>query len=407
MSDVFQGPGSWMASDGKWYAAEHHPDEAYRQRYAAPTAPAPLPEPVVELVDTPQVSEPAVTVSEPAVAEADAMAVLRPEAEHSVVDETQAQVEQVLAREALTQHDHQATHPVPAAIHETAEHTIPPTVTSAMPQAYAAETAEMSSAQLKAEMDAVAEQRAAMAEPVTEPVAVRPVDPVQPNPEPNEVVERPRAEPQTFSVASTSFTSPPKPERTEFPDSRPPSVVEAPPRQSVGRTEVEIEPRGEVAEKPKLTVAPPIEPYRSQSTDIVPYDGPVSFGVPTARDRVVSAVLFVCGIALIVASFLNWTVGDVVQTGWERQDGIITIVAGIIGASMAGPIFVGFRHVVPKAVSIVSGVVAVIVLGLVAVNSVLGPTSSGVDFGLGFFIALAGAVFMIIAGASDKGEEIY
>ena len=41
MSDVFEGPGWWMASDGKWYAPERHPDPAYRERFLTP-------EPIVE-----------------------------------------------------------------------------------------------------------------------------------------------------------------------------------------------------------------------------------------------------------------------------------------------------------------------------------------------------------------------
>ena len=33
MSDVFEGPGWWMASDGKWYPPEDHPDDQYRSRF--------------------------------------------------------------------------------------------------------------------------------------------------------------------------------------------------------------------------------------------------------------------------------------------------------------------------------------------------------------------------------------
>lgn len=33
MSDTPTGPGSWQASDGRWYPASDHPDPAYRQQY--------------------------------------------------------------------------------------------------------------------------------------------------------------------------------------------------------------------------------------------------------------------------------------------------------------------------------------------------------------------------------------
>ena len=36
MSDVFEGPGWWMASDGKWYPPKDHPDEGYRNRFSTP-----------------------------------------------------------------------------------------------------------------------------------------------------------------------------------------------------------------------------------------------------------------------------------------------------------------------------------------------------------------------------------
>lgn len=43
MSDVSQGPGWWLASDGKWYAPEQHPN--YVAPPPAPTPPPPAPPP--------------------------------------------------------------------------------------------------------------------------------------------------------------------------------------------------------------------------------------------------------------------------------------------------------------------------------------------------------------------------
>ena len=57
MSDVNQGPGWWMASDGKWYPPHTHPDA---QAPAAPTAPATTGAP-----DSPPVPEPGVAATLP------------------------------------------------------------------------------------------------------------------------------------------------------------------------------------------------------------------------------------------------------------------------------------------------------------------------------------------------------
>ena len=464
MSDVFQGPGSWMASDGKWYPPEFHPDEAYRNRFAVPVVEPELsPQPVVQMAtatgpsevgqqqqEAPEVGS--VQPVQPVVVEPMQPVVVEPErpevvlapapesvattthqlpdeAELAAADPHQIKVEQLLARQAEAEHTYQATNAVPPIAHETAEYVVEPrSTTNGMSTPYVAETAELSAAQLEAEMVAVDEQRAALAEAAdaaeASPVAPTPesigrpqesatpttdaTSPAVPtDPAPVEVAEPPAVERQTFSVAPRKSADPVPvaQERPQFTETRPASVVEPPPRQSVGRTEVELDRPPEVPKKSEFRISTaPVTAQPSMSTDLVPYVGP-AYGAPSTRDRVVSATLFLSGVALIVGSFLNWTIGDVMQSGWQRGDGIITMVAGVIGSSMAGPIFVGFRHVAPKAVAITVGVVAVIVLGLVAVNSVLGPSASGVDFGLGYFITLAGAAFMILAGVTDKGEE--
>ncbi|HUI03652.1 MAG TPA: RDD family protein [Acidimicrobiales bacterium] len=45
MSDVSQGPGWWMASDGKWYPPERHPDYVAPAPPPPPAAPPPAPPP--------------------------------------------------------------------------------------------------------------------------------------------------------------------------------------------------------------------------------------------------------------------------------------------------------------------------------------------------------------------------
>ena len=46
MSDTSQGTGWWLASDGKWYAPDRHPDPAYRSRFQLTLPPPTLPPPV-------------------------------------------------------------------------------------------------------------------------------------------------------------------------------------------------------------------------------------------------------------------------------------------------------------------------------------------------------------------------
>ena len=43
MSDISQGDGWWVASDGKWYAPEQHPDYVAQTPDTPATAPAPGP----------------------------------------------------------------------------------------------------------------------------------------------------------------------------------------------------------------------------------------------------------------------------------------------------------------------------------------------------------------------------
>ena len=86
------------------------------------------------------------------------------------------------------------------------------------------------------------------------------------------------------------------------------------------------------------------------------------------------------------------------ETGWERGDGIATVLAGVVGSAMAGPIFVGFRHALPKATAIIAGLVGVAVVGLAAVNAGA--------IGLGMYVELGAAVVMVIAASADQGDSL-
>ncbi len=427
MSDVFEGPGWWIASDGKWYPPEHHPDERYRARFAAPDEqpivepPLPSLESVIEPeVDVPEISViPHITpgdtetivladldLQSPVEAQEFPTVELRPEPD--VAEKTSSFSDLARAGDSTEQSVLEQASPAADQTHTT--------------QMNIAETAELSGADLANEMTRVDEQRATMASatdtvPVdsptidsstadspagqataavqTPPVASQPAvdnEPLPTEPSP------------TFSVASREFTEG-LPERPVFDDTLAPSVVEAPQRESIGHTEIEIDrpidttiPTGGSlgAAKMGASVTP------STSTALVHVPNAPLIGIATPRDRLISTLLFIGGVTMIVGSFLNWTAGDLVQSGWERGEGIVTVLAGILGASMGGPIFVGFRHAVPKAVAIISGAVALVVLGLVAVNSVT--NTPGIDFGVGIYVVAAGAVLTLIAGIADQGE---
>ena len=216
--------------------------------------------------------------------------------------------------------------------------------------------------------------------------------------------------PPTFSVASKAFTDPEP--RPTFETTRSPSVVDpletSPskeshnvPPSSVGAFHVEVASISD--QEPTDTTTPSVD--MAQPIDFAPVHIP-PVGLATARDKIVAVVLFCSGVAMVVGTFLDWTVGAVIETGWERGDGLIVIIAGIVGASMAGPIGVGIRHVVPKALPILAGVVTVAVLGLVAVTQVFETRDNDIDFGIGFFVVLAGSILMIVAGVADQGDEL-
>ncbi len=453
MSDVFEGPGWWMASNGKWYPPENHPDERYRARFAMPApvvddAQTPLePPPVPEQVHRqPEEEIPEQSVSEHT--ETTTLLDLQQQSPASYSGPPEQSTEPDFPSvELRSEPDTAAT---PTSFTELARPT-----NQVLDQAAVAETAELSGTDLANEMARVAEQRAAEqerakaavyqavahrpddAEPAdAEPAAAEPADddlaventsatetpiaaPATSEPEglgeaPDHRIfdaERPAPEEtpdaRRFSVASPEFTNPTE-QRPSFDDNLPPSVVAAPQRTGIGLTQIELD-QPPVDDTTPVTsgrlrqATPVVTPTAAQSTSTALVHVPTpALGVATTRDRIVSALLFLSGVSMMIGSFLDWTSGDLVQTGWERGDGILTVVAGIIGASMAGPIFVGFRHAIPKAAAIIAGVVAGIALGLVAVNSVL--NAPGIDFALGFIIVAVAAAVMIIAGAADEGE---
>lgn len=150
------------------------------------------------------------------------------------------------------------------------------------------------------------------------------------------------------------------------------------------------------------------QPTLSASTDLVPVSLPevaVYSDGPSLHDRLVAAVLFLSGVALIVGTFLVWTTSPGEElTGWDTSDGIVTIIAGVLGSAAAGPIFVGFRHVIPKTIAILSGLVALVVPGLKGLEVLSDSTLAETGVGVGFWIVVGGAIAMLLAGVADQSR---
>ncbi len=120
-------------------------------------------------------------------------------------------------------------------------------------------------------------------------------------------------------------------------------------------------------------------------------------------DRIVAGALFLAGLLMIIGTFLTWVSEpgrDV--SGWERGDGVATVLAGVLGAAAAGPIFVGFRHIVPKTVAIVCGLVGSVVVGLVGLDVISDTSSAGTSLGLGFWVALIASLVMVVAAIVER-----
>lgn len=337
MSDVFEGPGYWMASDGKWYPPERHPDSGYRERFAAVPPPVP-PTPEPEVLTPPDVPTPPVVPD-------------------TTVSATTAE-EQVTAQ---TGHAAQADQ----AVQETPAPGFP--------------SVELRRDDDSAASTGLADIHRAGTEASTTDGSAR-----------------------SFSVASKDFGA--VAERPVFDGAVPRSVTDDPGKTSVQRLEVdhgtvELEIDRDPPASPRVaplrgTTGPALS--TSTALAVIPSAQPVPS--VSVLDRIIAAVLFCAGVAMIVGTFLDWTTGSLVQTGWDRGDGIATIIAGIFGSATAGPFYVGYHHIVPKTVAIISGLVGIVVVGLTAISVLFDSEAADTSLAVGFFVVLAGAAAMTIAG---------
>lgn len=377
MSDVFEGPGWWMASDGLWYAPDLHADSAYRAEFHDAGSPK-----------TDTVGNGAVD-----------RATLAEVAERSTPDDFQDAPADEQRFPVLQPVEVESTSVVFPAV-------------------------ELSSAPAREPSRGVPVseilKRASVPLEVPTKVPVdRPTDGWSDKPPSSDSIF-----PIEESTADQFTVSRPwganVPDVPRFEAATPASVVEAPGSSppigspvvadstapEPGRARLDLP----GVHGPSAGTPAPSSHFRfaeagpAMSTDLVPIPE-LTYPVRSVAlfDRVVAGVLFASGLALIVGTFLAWTSDPVGSTtGWARGDGLATILCGVLGSSAAGPIFVGFRHLVPKTVAIASGVVAAAVMGLVAADTLSDSSVAGTNLSMGFWLALLASFTMIAAGIADR-----
>ncbi len=343
MSDVFEGPGWWMASDGKWYEPARHPDPAYRDRFIAPTLEPTEPTP--------------------------------PTTAASLDDQGSAEL---------------TTPPESSGF---------PSVASAEPavgqEPRAATYADLSRA-IDPNADLKGQQAFAQADPSISNHTVAPPPQHTPSFE--------GTTPQIPEVRVGRTVISDQGERPTF-DMAPPASVRTGNGISL-RGDVELEVGRDKHEVRQIATEAMSKPFGRKTTAIERVEGDQEDEV-TTREKVIAAVLFFSGVAMIVGSFLDWTGGQIEQTGWDRGDGIITVLVGVVGSAAAGPIYVGFRHMVPKLTAMICGAIGFAVAALVWITTASDTGPGSVTAGAGLIVAGVASLAMALAGLADRGEELY
>lgn len=379
MSDVFEGPGWWMASDGRWYPAEQHPDPAYRQRFVAPID-APVLEQAVpgniaatngapertlgdasytETRTERRVEEPEHILAQGVAADsavvgngiAEGVASERPVAETTRVDTHKPELYEAVAHEPEVD-----------------------VVDTQAPDA--GSDADLSDA------DWIDHHVARVDAPINTPTTQDPIR-VGPAPTPEKQEERPVFAPRL------------PPSVTTAPDAHPDVQIE------LGRSAA----NDQAAATVDFSARAIRDTTPAISTALVVVEREDPYRPATVRGRIAAALVFLAGIGMIVGTFLVWTTGENPETGWDRGDGIATVLAGIVGSAAAGPIFVGYRHVIPKAIAIIAGLVGLVVAGIALIATLDGDTGSSVGVGVGLIVLAGSAGAMLLAGIADPGAH--
>ena len=371
MSDVFEGPGWWMASDGKWYPPQDHPDDQYRSRFL-PQVLAAQPGQAPEQLN----SESAVTdaLHNQSITGAVAGGGGAPDVGDLAGGGTNL----------LDRTTEDAPFVEAGAVAPTAAVPEVPEVAAAIPEVTIPEVS------IPGPEVAAAIPEATIPTATYSPVVENPnaANGLHTEPPPQTDLT---AEAATVRVSKDEIFAPaPEIQRPTFPPRIPTSVSENP--------DVQIElGREDSPTKPNSLLS-----AGSTTTDVVVVEGgPVESGVPV-RDRITATLIFLSGIAMIVGTFLTWIPGDIPESGWDRGEGIATVIAGIAGSAAAGSIFVGFRHAIPKAAAIIGGLVGLVVIGLVAISSMDGGAGR---LGIGLNIVGAAAAAMLLAGIVQPSHD--
>ncbi len=166
---------------------------------------------------------------------------------------------------------------------------------------------------------------------------------------------------------------------------------------------------------PQYPVTPPVVP------GAVP---PTTWGAPAAQavtdtdrgsNRFAAGIAFAMGLLLIVGSFAPWlSFGgsfDGSQNGWNRTDGIVTIVCGVVACGVAGVLWAGVRNLVCKLILLLSGVVAFAVfliewLDIVDEIDTAEEAFTGLDVTLawGFWAVGAAALILVITAFLERSR---
>ncbi len=379
MSDVFEGPGWWMASDGKWYPPEDHPDEGYRNRFS-------LPAPVVAEPPMAQVAHHRVptTVEVPTTADVVETATVTLQDEPELNGQMPTPL---IGVNGLNGHHAQPADDLPAPTIDVIanEETPPEAQPTSTPTPDHENDASVSepddgwathdepTPEVNRAIDNLVARR--------EPDQIRISKPEPLTPSPDTTVERVRTQPRLPASVTTPLD---------------------------GHPDVQIE-LGRPAPTPRTRAGQGLgeigfQPVESTTTDIVPVPTAAEPPVPV-RDRISAVLIFLSGIAMIVGSFLAWVTGEVNASGWERGEGTVTVIVGIAGSAAAGPIFVGFRHTVLKATAIIGGLVGLVVLGLTAISVFSDSAESAQGVGIGLIVVGAAAAAMLLAGITQPNSN--
>jgi hypothetical protein len=144
------------------------------------------------------------------------------------------------------------------------------------------------------------------------------------------------------------------------------------------------------------------------------FDGPRP-DIDRGSNRLVAVVVFLMGIAMIVGSFAPWVtfggshVGS--QSGWDRTDGIVTIVAGVVLTAAAGVMFVGTRSLILKLTLLLAGTVGFVVF-LVDLIDIDAESEAAierfpgleVDTGWGIWLVGAASLVAVVAAIVERSR---